>query len=189
MRLHIKTKPEWLQVVLGDFGRFLVDHALCERKASALAMSLAAHYPDKPKLVHAMVDLAIEELEHFRQVYALIAHKGLNLAADEKDEYVNALRKRARKPSEEYFLDRILIAAVIEARGTERFSLVAEGINDPQLKEFYREFWRAEARHAGLFVRLAKNFFPISQVDNRLEELLEQEALIIDNLPLRPALH
>lgn len=189
MRLRIKTRPEWLEVVFSDFDRFLVDHALCERKASALAMSLAAHYPDKPELVTAMIDLAIEELDHFRQVYALIAHRGLFLSADEKDEYVNALRKLVRKPSEDYFLDRLLIAGIIEARGTERFSLVAQGIADPKLKDFYLEFWKAEARHAGLFIRLAKKFFDSFAVENRLDELLEQEALIIATLPLRPAVH
>ena len=45
-----------------DFDAFLLDHAACERKASAMAMSMVSHYPDKPDLVMAMADLAIEEL-------------------------------------------------------------------------------------------------------------------------------
>jgi len=162
---------------------------LCERKASALAMSLVAHYPDKGELVNAMVDLAMEELDHFRQVYALIRERGLSLRADEKDDYVNKLRALVRKSSEEYFLDRLLIASIIEGRGTERFSLVANALEDSRLKNFYMEFYRAEARHTGLFLRLAKKYFPANQVEDRYDYLLDQEALIINSLPLRPAVH
>src|SRR5271163_2283567 len=100
MRLSVKTKPEWIMVVLSDFDRFLVDHALCERKASALAMSLVAHYPNQTELVNAMVALAIEELEHFQQVYNLIVERNLKLFSDEKDEYVNGLRRFIRKPTD-----------------------------------------------------------------------------------------
>lgn len=189
MRLRVRTKPEWLSVVLNDFDRFLIDHALCERKASALAMSLVAHYPNKPDLVSAMLDLAIEELEHFRQVYSLIVERNLNLFSDEKDEYVNKLRSLIRKPSEEYFLDRLLIASIIEGRGTERFELVAGALTDVRLKEFYMEFWRAEARHHGLFLRLAKKYFPTAIVEQRYEHLLDEEAKIVESLPLRAAVH
>ncbi len=108
MRLRSKTSPLWLSTVLNDFDRFLVDHALCERKASALAMSLVAHYPDKPELVSAMIELAIEELQHFQQVWGLLVERGLSLGADEKDDYVNQLRQLIRKAPEEYFLDRRL---------------------------------------------------------------------------------
>ena len=189
MRLRVNTKPEWLHVVLSNFDTFLLDHALCERKASALAMSLVAHYPDKTQLVSAMVELAIEELDHFRQVYALIIERGLVLGADEKDDYVNKLRALMRKSSHEYFLDRLLIASIIEGRGTERFSLVANALEDLRLKNFYMEFYKAEARHHGLFLRLAKNYFSQSEIDCRYDYLLDQEALIIDSLPLRPAVH
>lgn len=189
MRLRSKTSPLWLPTVLNDFDRFLVDHALCERKASALAMSLVAHYPDKTELVSAMIGLAIEELEHFQQVFSLIVERKLVIGPDEKDEYVNRLRQLIRKSREEYFLDRLLIASIIEGRGTERFQLVAEGLADPRLKEFYMEFWRAEARHTGLFLRLAKKYFPIEIVESRYDFLLDQEASIVESLPLRPAVH
>lgn len=189
MRLRTKTKPEWLSVVMSDFDHFLIDHALCERKASALAMSLVAHYPNKPDLVLAMVELAKEELVHFQQVYHLIVERNLVLSADEKDEYVNRLRGLIRKPSEEYFLDRLLVASIIEGRGTERFELVAKALSDSRLKEFYMEFWRAEARHHGLFLRLAKKYYPDAVVEERYDYLLDEEAKIIESLPLRARVH
>ena len=189
MRLRVKTSPEWVLVVMNDFDRFLVDHALCERKASALAMSLVAHYPDKTDLVTEMVALAIEDLEHFQQVFGLIKERGLQLFSDDKDPYVNRLRAYIRKPTEEYFLDRLLIASIIEGRGTERFELIAKELTDVRLKEFYLHFWRAEARHHGLFLRLAKKYFSASVIDERYDYLLEQEAKIITSLPLRAAVH
>lgn len=189
MRLRTKTKAEWLSVVMNDFDRFIIDHALCERKASALAMSLVAHYPNKTELVSAMVELAIEELTHFQQVYGLIIERNLTLFADEKDEYVNRLRSLIRKPTEEYFLDRLLIASIIEGRGTERFEMVASALTDARLKDFYMEFCRAEARHHGLFLRLAKKYFSSSLVEDRFDRLLDEEARIVESLPLRSAVH
>lgn len=189
MRLKCQSDPAWLKIVLADFDKFLVDHALCERKASALAMSLVAHYPDKTNLVQAMIELSIEELEHFKQVFELMVERDLNLGSDEKDQYVNRLRQLLRTSKDEYFLDRLLIASIIEARGTERFEMVAKALNDQRLKDFYMDFWRAEARHAGLFLRLAKKYFPSNLVEERYEELLEQEAQILKSLPLRPAVH
>ena len=70
--LLVSTPSQWLDAVLGDFDLFLQDHAANERKASTMAMSMVAHYPDRPELVTAMVDLALEELNHFRQVLRLM---------------------------------------------------------------------------------------------------------------------
>ncbi len=189
MRLRIKTSDDWIHVVMSDFDRFLVDHALCERKASALAMSLVAHYPDKSELVTEMVALAIEELEHFQQVFSIIKERNLTLTGEEKDEYVNRLRALIRKPTEQYFIDRLLIASIIEARGTERFEIVAKALSDERLKEFYLEFWCAEARHHGLFLRLARKYFSVLEIEDRYDYLLDQEARIVASLPLRPAMH
>jgi tRNA-(ms[2]io[6]A)-hydroxylase len=190
VHLLSKTKPEWIKVVLSDFDRFLVDHALCERKASALAMSLVAHYPNKQLLVKSMLELAIEELEHFQQVHAIICERGLTIVADAKDEYVNHLHALMRKCSpDEYFLDRLLVAAIIEWRGCERFEILAKALTDEKLKGFYLEFWRSEARHHGLFLRLAREYFPGDVVDARYAYMLTQEAQIVEALPVRAAMH
>ena len=127
MPLTLKTASAqgWLEAVLASFDEFLLDHAANERKASAMAMSMVAHYPDRPRLVSEMIDLALEEMNHFRQVYRLIEARGLMLTADDKDPYVNALRRRMDKTREPYLLDRLLTGSVIEARGAERFSLIA----------------------------------------------------------------
>ena len=92
-KLRIDTSEKWTEAVLADFDRFLNDHAAAERKASGMAMSMALQYKDKPDLVSAMIDLAIEELAHFREVIKLMRERGLEMLPDIKDKYVNALRK------------------------------------------------------------------------------------------------
>ena len=106
IELGVTTAPTWLAAVLDDFDAFLVDHAAAERKASAVAVSLITHYPDRAELVRAMMDLAREELEHFYQVYRRIEARGLTLGADAKDEYVRALRGAVRRGRDAYFLAR-----------------------------------------------------------------------------------
>lgn len=189
MRLRYNTSSAWTQVVLSDLDAFLADHARCERKASALAMSLVAHYPDRPELVRKMVALAQEELKHFAQVYDLLEARAVDLGSDRKDPYVRQLLDHARKGQRPYFLDRLLIAGIVEARGCERFGLLAEALPEGELKAFYQQLTAAEARHHGLFVRLARCYFPAADVRQRLDELLEVEARVAQQLPLQPALH
>ena len=191
MRLRVATSPAWVEAVLADFDAFVVDHAACERKASASALAFVAHYPDRPELVAECIALAREELEHFQRVAEWIARRGLVLAPDRKDPYVQALARGFRKGSEAYFLDRLLTAAVAEARGCERFGLVAAGIPEEQaeLKGFYRELARAEVRHQELYIDLARRYFDETEVAARLEEILDAEAKIVAELPIRAALY
>lgn len=182
------TPAAWVDAVRDDFDAFLRDHAACERKASATAMTLASHYRDKEALVTEMVDLACEELHHFRKVYACIVARGGRLGDDSKDRYVRELLGLVRRAPEVYLLDRLLMAGVIEARGCERFHLLAAAL-EPDLAPLYADFARSEARHAGLFVRLAKIYYEAREVEARLDELRAKEAEIMRALPLRPALH
>ncbi len=117
-----------------------------------------------------------------------VAARGLTLAPDRKDRYVRRLRAEIRQGRDAYLLDRLLVGGIVEARGCERFALLA-GALEGELQDFYRELARAEARHHALFVRLANDAFDAALVSDRLDELLEAEARIIVELPLRAALH
>lgn len=187
--LKCDSSDTWLQTVLADFDTFLLDHAANEKKASGVALNLAAHYPDKPDLVAVMIDLAIEELSHYRDVFKLIRERNLTPLPDAKDLYVNQLRGLIRKGSENYFLDRLLVAAVIEARGLERFHKIAMALADGPLKNFYQAIAHSEARHANLFLTLAEQYCPAVAVQPRLEQLLATEAQILTALPYRAMLH
>lgn len=187
--LRVATSSEWTKIVINDFNHFLNDHAQAEKKASGMAMSMLSHYPDKPELVSAMIDLSIEELAHFREVIKLMQSRGLPLGSDEKDPYVNQIRQHMRKGSEVYMLDRLLTAAIIEARGCERFGLIAKHHPDTDLRHFYQLIADSEAKHHLLFIDLASRYFSANDIETRLDELLDIEATIVESLPLRAALH
>ena len=190
MRLKVATSPGWAAAVLANFDAFLLDHAACERKASASAMAFVAHYPDRPELVVSCIELAREELEHFQRVYAWVAQRGLVLAPDRKDPYMGRLASRAfRKGSDPYFLDRLLTAGVAEARGCERFGLVAAALARGPMKDFYRDLARTEVRHQELYLGLARTYFGEPAADARLEVILQIEAGVVAELPVSPALY
>ncbi len=189
LRLRTDTPPQWIDIVLGNFDAFLIDHAACERKASATALKLVSHYSDRTMLVRELIPFAQEELEHYAQVMRIILDRGLTSQPDEKDPYVGALMNRIKRGPEQYFLDRLLVLGIVEARGCERFGLVAEALEPGPIKDFYADITRSEARHHGLFVRLAREYFDPSEVQVRLDELLEDEAAIVRELPFRPAVH
>lgn len=189
--LRYQTPPEWLDAVFSDFDAFLVDHAACERKASATGMNFVVRYPDRPELVEPMIEFAREELEHFQIVYRLIRERGLSLRDDYKDPYINALRALCRSGPEELLLDRLLVAGVIEARACERLFLLAgelERRNQP-FASVYLDLARAESRHHGLFFRLARELCAESEVLPRAAELLDFEGDLVRRLPLRAAVH
>ena len=187
--LLIETNPSWLQAVLRDFDSFLQDHAAAEKKASGMAISMLSHYPDRILLVTKMADLAIEELTHYREVLRWIHSRGLVTAPDTKDLYVLGLRQVIRKETDTYLLDRLLTASVIEARGAERFSLVADAVEIPPLKNFYQSLAKSEARHYRLFLDLAKEYFDSSVIELRWNQILNIEAKVVSELPIRAALH
>ena len=179
----------WVETVLAHFDHFLSDHASCEKKASGMALSVAAHYPDQPELLSAMVDLAVEELNHYREVMRLLMTRGVTPMADQKDPYIHALNQTIRRGSENFLLDRLLVGAVVERRGAERFGLIAANVSDPELAKFYQAITNSEARHWHLFVNLAHTHCPGMQVNERLGELIELEGQIMLDQPIRAALH
>jgi len=189
IKLLYNTPPHWADGVVAAMDDFLPDHAAAEKKASSMAMGMVSHYPDRPELVMAMIDLAIEELSHYRAVVKLMNERGLCLLPDEKDPYVNQLRHAFRHGKELFFMDRLLVAGIVEARGAERFGLVADALPAGKLKRFYRSITRSEKEHQGLFIQLAELYFEPSEMHARLNQLLEVEADIVRELPLRPALH
>ncbi len=187
--LRLPTPPAWTAAVLADFDSFLLDHAAAEKKASGMAISMLSHYPDRVELVAAMADLAVEELTHYREVVKWIHRRGLLTAADTRDPYVLALREHIRQGREVYLLDRLLTAGIIEARGAERFGLVARALERGPLQAFYRSIARSEERHYRLFLDLAQRYLDEAVIRARWDELLDVEAAIVAGLPIRAALH
>ncbi|AEI62406.1 tRNA-(ms[2]io[6]A)-hydroxylase [Corallococcus macrosporus] len=189
--LHAATDPRWLPLALERFDEVLVDHAHCEKKAAANALSLLQAYPDLPGLPAQMARLAREESAHLARVLDLMAARGLTLTKDAGDPYAQGLQKLIRTPAAERRTDRLLVAAVIEARSCERLSLLAEGLTDPALARFYGELAQSEDGHQSLFYRLAvaASAGDEARVKARLEWMLEREAQVITDVGLRAAIH
>ncbi len=189
IQLRYATGSAWADLVVNNLDQFLLDHAAAEKKASGMAMSMALHYRDKPRLVQEMIDLSIEELQHFRECVRLLQQRGLQLLPDEKDPYVNAMRQLQRQGHEDGLLDRLIVAGIIEARGCERFAMIEQALPRGDTKEFYGAISRSENKHQALFLDLAECYFPHETVSVRLDELLDLEAGLVADLPLRAALH
>lgn len=188
--LAVSSKQEWIEAVLNDFDAFLQDHADCERKASGMALSLVAKYPNRIEIIPELIDTSVEELEHFRDVYEIMQSRGIQLNHSiPKDLYIQQLIKICRDGREERFMDRLLLASLVETRGAERFKIVYEALDDEELKQFYHRLWASEARHGEVFVRMALNYFEEEPVYRRLEEMKVAEGHILENLEIRPALH
>lgn len=194
MKLNLdvaKPSPQaWIDAVMADFDAFLIDHADCERKASSMAMSFVAKYPNRTEIIQELIDTGIEELEHFKQVYTLMERRGIQLPERmTEDLYVKDLIKLCRSGREDRFLDRLCIASIVETRGAERFRMVANALEDDELKRFYKGLWTSEAKHGHIFVKMALNYFPEDETYRRLSLLSEQEGEIMTAMPIKAALH
>src|SRR5437016_8225042 len=116
MQLLHATPRAWLDLAVQRFDEVLVDHAHCEKKAAAHALSMLAAFPDVPGLPRAMARLAREEAGHLAKVLALLESRGLSLGRDGGDPYAQALQGLVRQPHEERLLDQLLVSALIELR-------------------------------------------------------------------------
>lgn len=189
MKLKAATGSAWLPHALAHFDEVLVDHAHCEKKAAANALSLLQAYPTVPGLPAQMARLAREESAHLARVLQIMERRGLTLGRDGGDPYAQGLQKLLRNGAKERQLDRFLVAGIIEARSHERLELLASGLEDEGLKRFYAELAQSEDGHTKLFERLALEVADAATVEARLDELLVAEAELVRTLPLRAAVH
>ena len=185
--LKLPTDPRWVNLAEKSLEEILTDHAYCEQKAASTCISLIQQFPDKELLVEKLAPIVTEEWGHFRQVLNEMKKRGLTLGRQRKDEYVNQLMKIEKKGGsrEDQLREKLLIAALIEARSCERFRLLSEDIAEPDLRKFYHDFMVAEAGHYRLFIDLAKTYCDESKVKERWQQYLDAEAEIIGNLELR----
>jgi tRNA 2-(methylsulfanyl)-N6-isopentenyladenosine37 hydroxylase len=79
------SSRKWAEAALADPIRILIDHAHCEKKAAASALSLITTYPARAEIVEAMTALAKEELEHFERVVVELRSRGAGLKPDRAD--------------------------------------------------------------------------------------------------------
>lgn len=178
--LHCATPPAWLARALDELPILLIDHARCEQKAAATAMSLMFRYPDKPVMQNKLSRLAREELRHYEQVRELLSERGVRFMGLSDAPYAGKLRAQARKTDPGAFVDLMIIGAIIEARSCERFAALAPLLDpvDPGLANYYRFLLKSEARHFKDYLELARSVDKTG-VDARAQQLLAFEAELI----------
>ncbi|MBK7429914.1 MAG: tRNA-(ms[2]io[6]A)-hydroxylase [Bacteroidetes bacterium] len=189
--LKLPTDPRWVNIVEKNISEILTDHAYCEQKACTNAINLIVHFPECTELVDAMLDLAKEELEHFQDVHEKIKARGFELGRERRDEYVFELNSFIRKGyTKNYVLvDKLLFSALVEARSCERFTVLSENINDPDLKEFYHRLMVSEAGHYTTFLKFARQYAGDIDVEARWQEFLSFEADIIKKYGQKETIH
>jgi tRNA-(ms[2]io[6]A)-hydroxylase len=189
LNLASQTDPRWLERARAHLDDVLLDHAHCEKKAAGAALKLLFSYPHHAFVQAPLSALAREELEHFDAVQALLRERGVRYRSQAPSEYGARLHAHVRAPEPERALDLLLIAALIEARSCERFKLLAAGLDDAVLADFYQRLLASEARHHGLYVDLARQLAGDEAARARLAELAVIEAAILSEPGRRPRLH
>jgi tRNA 2-(methylsulfanyl)-N6-isopentenyladenosine37 hydroxylase len=191
LRLKLPTDPRWVNIVEKNIAEILTDHAYCEQKAASNAISIIVKFPEYSELVTAMVKLAQEELEHLNMVHDKITARGLVLGKERKDKYVNQLYDFMKKGGarQSMLTERLLFAALIEARSCERFKVLSENISDPELAAFYHELMISEATHYTMFLGFARKYDDPERVDKRWQEFLNFEAGVIAKLGVEETIH
>ena len=182
------TPPEWVAAVATDTLSLLSDHAHCELKAASSAQALIAKNTQRPELIAELLSIAHEELEHFGRVVELIESRGGKLAPVSGNRYAGELLRRGALGKSPHLLDRLLVAALIEARSLERFRLLADHLPDQELRELYADLLSSEAGHRAFFLDAAARYYP-GQFEPELERFAELEAEVISALPFAHLIH
>lgn len=189
--LKFKTKTSWAEIAKNDLQQILTDHAFAEQKAASNAVSIIINYSEETELVKAMSDIAIEEMEHFRMVHQLMVKRGMVLGREQKNDYAKHLHNFFPKTKDriDALIQRLLIAALIEARSCERFKVFSENLTDNELSTFYKDLMVSEANHYKIFLGFARQFQERKIVDKKWQALLEYEADFMKNRGEKAKVH
>lgn len=189
--LKLATDPRWAKIAEENLEEILTDHAWCEQKAASNAIHLIVYNSEHEDLVSELTEIAIEEMQHFQMVHNIIKERGYELGRERKDDYVNQLVKFNKKDGSRNmaFVDRLLFAAMIEARSCERFRVLSQNIEDEELSKFYHDLMVSEANHYMTFLKFAKKYSTDVDVDKRWNEWLEFEGNLIQSYGNKEAIH
>lgn len=192
--LKLPTDPRWVNIVEKNIEEILTDHAYCEQKAASNAITVIVKHPEYSDVVDAMTEIVQEEMEHFGMVHAKIQERGFTLGRERKDEYVGDLMSYMGThfpggSRDSQFVNRMLFAAMIEARSCERFRILSEEISDPDLAEFYRSLMESEARHYTTFLGFARKYNGGIDVDQRWKDFLQFEATLMEKYGKSETMH
>ena len=176
--LQFETETSWAEIAKDDLQQILTDHAFLEQKAASNAVSIIINYSEETALVKEMSSIAIEEMQHFKMVHSLMVKRGMVLGREQKNDYAIRLQKFFNKTKDrtEALVQRLLVAALIEARSCERFKVFSENMEDQELSKFYSNLMISEANHYTTFLKFAREYQDREIVDKKWNALLAFEA-------------
>ena len=176
--LQFETETSWAEIAKDNLQQILTDHAFLEQKAASNAVSIIINYSEETELVKEMSDIAIEEMQHFKMVHQLMVKRGLVPGREQKNDYAIKLQKFFKKTGDrtEALIQRLLVAALIEARSCERFKVFSENMEDEQLRKFYKNLMISEANHYTTFLTFARKYQDRAIVDEKWKALLKYES-------------
>ena len=184
-----KTNEDWINLAISNPMEILLDHAHCERKAAGVALQLMFRYVSEPGLSEVLSPLAREELEHFERVLSILNRRGQKLQKLASPPYGSILAKNIRKDEPTRMLDSFLVAGLIEARSHERMTLLSIHSPDAELRNLYADLLKSEARHFGMYWKLADERFARNILISRLEELAIVESNALVEMYQEPRMH
>ena len=184
-----KTSKAWIKLAISNPMEILLDHAHCERKAAGVALQLMFRYVSEPGLSEVLSPLAREELEHFERVLSILKARGKKLQKLASPPYGSILAKNICKDEPLRMLDSFLVAGLIEARSHERMKLLSIHSPDIELRNLYADLLKSEARHFGIYWKLADERFDRNILTSRLEELAKVESDALLEMHHEPRMH
>ena len=187
--LKNKTSEDWIDLAISNPMEILLDHAHCERKAAGVALQLMFRYVSETGLSEVLSPLAREELEHFERVLSILNTRGIKLQKLASPPYGSILAKNISKDEPIRMLDSFLVAGLIEARSHERMKLLSIHSPDIELRNLYADLLKSEARHFGIYWKLADERFDRNILTSRLEELARVESDALLEMHHQPRMH
>src|SRR6059036_3560955 len=157
LMLRAKPPAEWLEKVKKNLPAVLVDHAHLERKAATTALCLEK-YKDLYPRVEELNAIAIEELQHFQLVLALLKRRGIPFGQPHPSPWISGLLKSIRNGQRHQVIDHLICCALIEGRSCEKFQILARELQpiDGALAEFYAGLVESEGTHYATYLLMAR---------------------------------
>ncbi|WP_066800509.1 tRNA-(ms[2]io[6]A)-hydroxylase [Moraxella oblonga] len=178
--LGAKTSQKWLDVAKDNLPLLMQDHANCEKKAAGTAMNLIFRYEFHRDLQEKLAQLVREEMLHYEQVLELMTERGIAWSHLPAGRYAKGLFKHKRTYEPASMIDTLIIGAFIEARSCERFSALADVIDDEKLAKYYKYLLKSESRHYEDYLALAQSITDES-IDERVAFFKEVESELISS--------
>jgi tRNA-(ms[2]io[6]A)-hydroxylase len=184
-----KLPESWLLKIRSRLGAVLVDHAYLERKAATTALNLEK-YVELYDRLDDLNAIAIEELQHFSQVLALLRERGIPLGPPMRSPWISAMMSHVRRGRRQQVIDHLVVCSLIEGRSCEKFQLLAGGVRDldPGLADFYASLVESEGNHYATYLIMARHIDQ-AETERRLDYFLDLDAELIRQPHDLPLLH